>query len=153
MKQWSELQHLIGFREFKWYQLTMLSILNVHSSVYLIKKVFHEDRYITIHDLTNEVGISLGSCQSILTQHMNLREVSAKFATHVLTDGQKHHCVWAFRKNFRGTNNSFWRSTQVTNMDLWVQPWNKEIVISVKELIYLCTWRRPNKVTPVSQTG
>jgi hypothetical protein len=34
--------------------------VNVNS----MKEVFHEDRHITSHDLTNEVGISLGSCQS-----------------------------------------------------------------------------------------
>ena len=48
-----------------------------------------EDRRFTVREIVAEVGISTGSVHSILTEDLNLRRVSAKFVTKLLTEQQK----------------------------------------------------------------
>jgi hypothetical protein len=44
-----------------------------------IRELIHEDRYQTIHDFTDTVGISYGVCQKILTENLNISRLGAKF--------------------------------------------------------------------------
>ena len=48
-----------------------------------------QDRRITVRELADEVGVSIGSVRSILTQDLGLRRVSAKFVPKLLTMEQK----------------------------------------------------------------
>ena len=48
-----------------------------------------QDRRVTIQELAVEVGISIGSVHSILTDDLALRAVSAKFVPKLLTMEQK----------------------------------------------------------------
>jgi hypothetical protein len=41
-------------------------------SVMLIKELVHESKNIIICDLANEMQISFGSCQNVLTQDLNM---------------------------------------------------------------------------------
>jgi hypothetical protein len=45
----------------------------------------------TIHDLANEVGISIGSYQSILTQGLNMQQIATKFVPCLLTDEERQN--------------------------------------------------------------
>ena len=48
-----------------------------------------EDHRLTVQEIVAELGISTGSVQSILTENLNLRRVSAKFVPKLLTEQQK----------------------------------------------------------------
>ena len=48
-----------------------------------------EDHCLTVQEIVAEVGISIGSVHSILTEDLNLRRVSAKFVLKLLTEQQK----------------------------------------------------------------
>jgi histone-lysine N-methyltransferase SETMAR len=48
-----------------------------------------EDRRITVRELANEIGVSIGSVHSILTEELGMRRVSAKFVPKLLTMEQK----------------------------------------------------------------
>jgi hypothetical protein len=48
-----------------------------------------EDRRITVRELVNEIGVSIGSVHSILTEDLGIRRVSAKFIPKLLTMEQK----------------------------------------------------------------
>lgn len=53
-----------------------------------IRELIHEDRRLTIHDLADNVGISYGVCQEILTENLNMRRIAAKFVPRLLTKDQ-----------------------------------------------------------------
>lgn len=44
-----------------------------------VRDAIHKDHHQSIQDTANTVGISYGSCQSILTENLNMRQVAAKF--------------------------------------------------------------------------
>jgi histone-lysine N-methyltransferase SETMAR len=48
-----------------------------------------QDCCITVRELTDEVGVSIGSVHTILTADLGLRRVSAKFVPKLLTVEQK----------------------------------------------------------------
>ena len=48
-----------------------------------------QDRRVTVRDLAEDVGISTGSVNSILTDHLAMRRVSVKFVPKLLTIEQK----------------------------------------------------------------
>ena len=54
-----------------------------------VRAAVNQDRRRTIHDLCAKVGIGYGSCQRILTEHLNMRRTAAKFVPRVLTHDQK----------------------------------------------------------------
>jgi bacterioferritin-associated ferredoxin len=51
-----------------------------------IWKSIHEDYCQTIHELEDTVGISCGVCQEILTEHLNVHHIAAKFVPRLLTN-------------------------------------------------------------------
>jgi len=48
------------------------SMSKTHKKCDKIRELINTKRYLTIHQLVNEVGISSGSCKSILAQNMNI---------------------------------------------------------------------------------
>ncbi|XP_027849961.2 protein GVQW3-like [Aphis gossypii] len=46
------------------------------------------DRRLTVRELANEAGISIGSCHEILTEKLQMRRVAAKFVPRMLTSEQ-----------------------------------------------------------------
>jgi len=52
-----------------------------------------QNRHLTIREIAEDVGISFGSCQAILTEKLNMHRVAAKFVPCVLTEDQKANCV------------------------------------------------------------
>lgn len=49
------------------------------------------DRRLTVRELANEAGISIGSCHEILTENLQMRRVAAKFVPRLLTLEQKEN--------------------------------------------------------------
>jgi len=52
-----------------------------------------QNRRLTIREISEDVGISFGSSQAILTAKLNMHHIAAKFVPHVLTEGQKANHV------------------------------------------------------------
>ena len=48
---------------------------------------------LTVREVAEEVGISVGSCHVILTRKLQMHHLGAKFVPHLLTDGQKENQV------------------------------------------------------------
>jgi len=53
-----------------------------------VREVILEDRRQTIHDVCNCVGLSYGSCQRILADELNMRQIAAKFVPRLLNSDQ-----------------------------------------------------------------
>jgi hypothetical protein len=58
-----------------------------------VREVIRKDRNRTIHGICNIVGLSYGTCQSILSDELNIRKIAANFVPRLLTDDQKQHCL------------------------------------------------------------
>ena len=58
-----------------------------------VRAVIRGNRRLTVREVTNEVGISIGSCREILTEKLHMRRNSAKFVPRLLTDDQKENRV------------------------------------------------------------
>ena len=54
-----------------------------------VRTLVMQDRRITVRELADEVGVSIGSVHTILTADLGLRRVSAKFVPKLLTMEQK----------------------------------------------------------------
>ena len=48
---------------------------------------------LTVREVADKVGISIGSCHQILTEKLQMCHVSAEFMAHLLTDDQKENRV------------------------------------------------------------
>ena len=44
-----------------------------------VRAVIRGNRRLTVREVVNEVGISIGSCHQILTEKLHMRRISAKF--------------------------------------------------------------------------
>ena len=53
--------------------------------------VIRGNRHLTVREVADEVGISIGSCHQIFTEKLQMRRVSAKFVPRLLTDDQKEN--------------------------------------------------------------
>ncbi|GFT89290.1 protein GVQW3 [Trichonephila clavipes] len=54
-----------------------------------VKAVVRSDRRLTVREIAQECHISVGSCDEILRKNLNMRRVSAKFVSRLLTEDQQ----------------------------------------------------------------
>ena len=55
--------------------------------------VIRGNRRLTLREVADELGISIGSCHQIFTEKLQMRRVSAKFVLRLLTNDQKENRV------------------------------------------------------------
>jgi len=55
--------------------------------------VIRGNRSLTVREVADEVGISIGSCHQIFTEKRQTRRVSVKFVPRFLTDDHKENRV------------------------------------------------------------
>ena len=58
-----------------------------------VRDLILQNRRLTIREIAEDVGISFGSCQAILTEKLNMHRVATKFMPRVLTEDQKANRV------------------------------------------------------------
>ena len=63
------------------------------TNVETIRRLVHEDRRRTINNIAAVVTVSYGTVQTILTCHLNMQHVAAKFVPRLLTPEQKEYLV------------------------------------------------------------
>jgi histone-lysine N-methyltransferase SETMAR len=61
-----------------------LSTLTTDENVSKINQMIRENRRLTIREISNALNISFCSVQLVLTKHLNIRRVSAKFVPRLL---------------------------------------------------------------------
>ena len=59
---------------------------------------------LTLREVADEVGISIGFCQQIFTEKLKVRRVSAKFVSCLLPDDQKENRVEISQELLANTN-------------------------------------------------
>jgi len=58
-----------------------------------VRAVIRGNSRLTVREVPNEVGISIGSYHQILSEKLQMRRVSSKFVPRLLTDDQKENRV------------------------------------------------------------
>lgn len=85
------------------------------------------DRRLTVRELAEEIGISIGSCHSILTETLGMRRVSAKFVPRLLTDEQQENRVQVAADLFdNATKNPGFMNNIITGDETWVYGYDPE---------------------------
>jgi len=57
-----------------------------------VKTFVCNNRRLTVQEIVDDCGISMGSCDAILTDDLHMKRVCAKFVLCLLTDDQREHC-------------------------------------------------------------
>jgi len=110
-----------------------------------VKDLIAEDRRINVREIASEVGISYGSVETIIRDHLNLSKVSARWVPRLLTDQQKQirkevcerHLV---RHSQEGDD---FLTRIVTCDETWVHHYTPESKQASKE------WRKKKEAPPV----
>ena len=63
-----------------------------------IKEIIEGDARFTVRDIARKVGISLSTVHLILKKHLKVRNISARWVPHLLTDEQKRQRVKVAKK-------------------------------------------------------
>ena len=61
--------------------------------IYAVCHLILQNRHLSIREIAEDVRISFGSCQAILTDKLNMQRVAAKFVPCLLTEQQKANLV------------------------------------------------------------
>jgi len=86
-----------------------------------------QNRRLTIREIAEDVGITFGSCQAILTEKLNLHRVAAKFMPRVWTEDQKANSVNISQELLdRVTIDENFLKTIVTGNETWVYGYDFE---------------------------
>jgi len=54
-----------------------------------VRTIFRNNRRLTVRERADDCGISVGSCDAILSDDLHMKRVCVKFVLHLLTDDQR----------------------------------------------------------------
>jgi hypothetical protein len=90
--------------------------------------VICENRHLTVHELSEQVGISKSLCHTILTEKLKMHCVAAKFVPRLLTDEQKANSVMVSQELFNCSNadKNFLKNVITGDEIIWVYRYDIE---------------------------
>lgn len=110
-----------------------------------VRELIERDRRLTVEEISSEVGISYGSVQSIITDQLGFRKISARWVPRLLTGNQKQvrsEIAERLLNRFQREGEAFLQRI-VTCDETWVHHYTPESKMASKE------WRRKNEGCPV----
>ena len=85
------------------------------------------NRRLTVREVADEVGISIGSCHQICTEKLQMCRVRAKFMPCLLTDDQKENHVEISQELLADANgNENFLKNTITGDETWVYGYDVE---------------------------
>jgi histone-lysine N-methyltransferase SETMAR len=108
-----------------------------------VREKIRTDHRLTIREIAEEVSISFGSCQVILTEDLAMRRVAAKFVPRLLSDDHKsrRHEVCDELKQ-RVEMEPHFMSRIITDDETWVYGYDPETKLQSSQ------WRSPSSPRP-----
>jgi len=86
-----------------------------------VRAVICGNRRLTVREVVDEVGISIGSCHQIFTEKLRMCRASAKFVPRLLTDDQKENRVEISHELLASANgNENFLKNIITGDETWV---------------------------------
>ena len=86
-----------------------------------VRTVVRNNRRLTVREIAGDCGISVGSCDAILTDDLHMKRVCTKFVPRLLTDDQREQRQTIARDLFERSceDVQFFKNT-VTGDESWV---------------------------------
>ena len=112
-----------------WWRSPKWTTFHVKDDVHIdaVRDLILQNRRLTIREIAEDVGISFGSCQAILTEKLNMHRVAAKFVPRVLTEDQKANRVNISQELLdRVSVDENFLKTIVTGDETWVYGYDVE---------------------------
>ena len=95
--------------------------------IYEINTLVRANRRLTVRELAEECGISVGSCHHILKEELKMHRVAAKFVPRVMTSAQQAHCVQVCQDLLNHSeNDKEFLSKIITGDESWVYDYDVE---------------------------
>ena len=92
-----------------------------------VRSAVRENRRIIVRELSEDLHVSYGSVQSILTEDLGMRRVSAKFVPKLLSADEKENCLSAAQDLLDyAENDENFLKTVVTGDESWFYGYNPE---------------------------
>jgi len=92
-----------------------------------VRAVILRNRRLTVREVADEVGVSIGSCHQIFTEKLKMRRVSVKFVSHLLTDNKKENRVEISQKLLANANsNENFLKNIITGDETWAYGYDVE---------------------------
>ncbi|CAF2798145.1 unnamed protein product [Rotaria sp. Silwood2] len=82
-----------------------------------IYSIINNDPYITIEELETQTNLSHGTIQRIISDHLNLRKIVARYIPKQLTDSQRAERVRICKENLAKFESGAWRLCDVVTGD------------------------------------
>jgi len=90
-----------------------------------VRGVILGNRRLTVREVADKMGISIGSCHQIFTEKLQRSRVSAKFVPRLLTNDQKEKRVEISQKLLANANENFLKNI-ITGDETWVYGYDVE---------------------------
>jgi len=101
--------------------------------------MIRSNRRLTIREISEDLNISYGSVQNILTTDLNTRRVSMKFVPHVLTVEQKQqHLSISLELRDRAASDSSFLGNVIMGDETWVYGYDPETSVQSSQ------WKSPS---------
>jgi transposase len=108
-----------------------------------VREQIRADRRLTIREIAEEVNISFGLCQAILTEDLAMTRVAAKFVPRLLSDDQKSRRLEVCEElKQRVEMGPHFMSRTITGDETWVYGYDLETKLQSSH------WRSPSSPRP-----
>jgi len=108
-----------------------------------VRRVIRNNRRLTVREIADDCGLSVGSCNAILTDDLHMKHVCAKFVSHLLRDDQceQRHTVAhdLFECSFEDVQ---FLNNIVTGDESWVYGYDPETKQELSQ------WKGPMSLRP-----
>jgi len=103
------------------------STLRNEEMIAKVRTIVRIKRRLTVRDITDDCGISVGSCNTILTDDMHMKHVCAKLVPRLLTDDQREQRQTIARDLFKHSceDMQFLKNTMIGD-ESWVYGYDLE---------------------------
>jgi AraC-like DNA-binding protein len=92
-----------------------------------VNAIIRGNRHLTIREIADELNLSFGTCQAILTQDLGMRHMLAKLVPRLLTQDQTEHRATACRELLqRAKNDTTFLPSMITGNESWVYGYDPE---------------------------
>ncbi|VVC27926.1 Hypothetical protein CINCED_3A016694 [Cinara cedri] len=103
------------------------STSKTNDTITLVRNKIRNDRRLTVREVANEIGISIGTCHSILSDELGMKRMSEKLVPKLLTEEQMEHRIEVCLKlKNRISNDSSFISSIITGDETWVYGYDPE---------------------------
>lgn len=113
--------------------------------IQMVRDLLNSDRRLTCDEIARELGISHGSAYSIITKHLGMRKLAARWVPHNLSDSEMDTRAKICRQHMRryNTEQDNFLDRIVTIDETWIRSFEPELKRQSNE------WHTPSSPRPV----